>query len=337
MANASRRSGGAHGRSRHSTRWRRGVCSWRPRTDDENKRCSSARWCRKNAARTPRGARAPRRTPPARARPRRAARSARTCMARLADSEALAATRPLLFLERAFGARYAGSRNRRARDMWSRVLEGRRDTRRDAKTASSVGQKSNTMRGLRMTDPNSNRVDALLDARDDVGVARRRARLFAARVAHAFVAWSDLSRNESFRRSIAIEKHRVRRPLRRRFSAWRVRVASEKVRIAAVAAARRAFAARRALAAWWLLAAETAEAGASAGDCSPPETPRRDPARGPGDPSDAAAAWRRASRLCGGRPRAGARRALARRRAERGGALGELWLGSQTARTTEER
>ena len=223
-----------------------------------------------------------------------AARSARTCMARLADSEALAATRPLLFLERAFGARYAGSRNRRARDMWSRVLEGRRDTRRDAKTASSVGQKSNTMRGLRMTDPNSNRVDALLDARDDVGVARRRARLFAARVAHAFVAWSDLSRNESFRRSIAIEKHRVRRPLRRRFSAWRVRVASEKVRIAAVAAAQRAFAARRALAAWWLLAAETAEAGASAGDCSPPETPRRDPARGPGDPSDAAAAWRRA-------------------------------------------
>ena len=217
-----------------------------------------------------------------------AARSARTCMARLVASEALAATRPLLFLERAFGARYAGSRNRRARDLWSRVLEGRQDKNRDAKTET---------RGRRMTDPNPmtrNRVDARLDARDGVGVARRRARLFAARAAHAFAYWSDLSRNESFRRSIAIEKHRVRRPLRSCFSAWRVRVASEKRRIAAARAAQRAFAARRALAAWWLLAAETAEAGASAGDCSPPETPRRDPARGLGDPSDAAAAWRRA-------------------------------------------
>ena len=219
-----------------------------------------------------------------------AARSARTCMARLAASEALAATRPLLFLERAFGARYAGSRNRRARDLWSRVLEGRQDKNRDAKTET---------RGRRMTDPNPmtrNRVDARLDARDGVGVARRRARLFAARAAHAFAYWSDLSRNESFRRSIAIEKHRVRRPLRSCFSAWRVRVASEKRRIAAACAARRAFAARRALAAWWLLAAETAEAGASAGACSEtPETPRRDRGSTPGDPSDdAAAAWRRA-------------------------------------------
>ena len=218
-----------------------------------------------------------------------AARSARTCMARLAASEALAATRPLLFLERAFGARYAGSRNRRAKDLWSRVLEGRRDKNRDdAKT-----------------DPNRvmtrNRVvDARLDAARDgvLDVARRRARLFAARAAHAFAYWSDLSRNESFRRSIAIEKHRVRRPLRSRFSAWRVRVASEKRRIAAARAARRAFAARRALAAWWLLAAETAEAGASAGAETPetPETPRRDRGSTPGrDPSDdAAAAWRRA-------------------------------------------
>ena len=242
---------------------------------------------------------------PARARDaaRATAAVARTCMARLADSEALAATRPLLFLERAFGARYAGSRNRRARDMWSRVLEGRRDTRRDAKTASSVGQKSNKMRGLRMTDPNSNRVDALLDARDDVGVARRRARLFAARVAHAFVAWSDLSRNESFRRSIAIEKHRVRRPLRPRFSvvarSRRVGKGSNRRRRGGGARSRRV-----ALAAWWLLAAETAEAGASAGDCSPPETPRRDPARGPGDPAAAPRGGAR-SRLCGGRPRAG--------------------------------
>jgi len=217
-----------------------------------------------------------------------AARSARTCMARLAASEALAATRPLLFLERAFGARYAGSRNRRAQDLWSRVLEGRQDKNRDAKT-----------------DPNRvmtrNRVvDARLDAARDgvLDVARRRAWLFAARAAHAFKYWSDLSRNESFRRSIAIEKHRVRRPLRSRFSAWRVRVASEKRRVAAARAARRAFAARRALAAWWLLAAETAEAGASAGAETPetPETPRRDRGSTPGrDPSDdAAAAWRRA-------------------------------------------
>lgn len=218
-----------------------------------------------------------------------AARSARTCMARLAASEALAATRPLLFLERAFGARYAGSSNRRAHRLWSRVLEGRQDKRRDAKT-----------------DPNRvmtrNRVDARLDAARDgvLGVARRRARLFAARAAHAFAYWSDLSRNESFRRSIAIEKHRVRRPLRSRFSAWRVRVASEKRRVAEARAARRAFAARRALAAWWLLAAETAEAGASAGaetPETPPETPRKrdrgsTPTRDPSD--DAAAAWRRA-------------------------------------------
>jgi len=217
-----------------------------------------------------------------------AARSARTCMARLAASEALAATRPLLFLERAFGARYAGSRNRRAHRLWSRVLEGLGSKNRDAKT-----------------DPNRvmtrNRVvDARLDAARDgvLDVARRRARLFAARAAHAFAYWSDLSRNESFRRSIAIEKHRVRRPLRSRFSAWRVRVASEKRRVAAARAARRAFAARRALAAWWLLAAETAEAGASAGAETPetPETPRRDRGSTPGrDPSDdAAAAWRRA-------------------------------------------
>ena len=167
-----------------------------------------------------------------------AARSARTCLARLAASEALEATRPLLFLERAFGRRYGGDQSA-ILDVWTRVLEGRAG---DRNTESRPRPKPKG------------------DARD-VGTARRRARLFAARAAECFSSWARLSRRESRRRATILERHRVRKPLRACFSRWCVRVVSEKNRAVAKLEARRLFSARRALAAWWLLAAENAEAG----------------------------------------------------------------------------
>jgi hypothetical protein len=167
-----------------------------------------------------------------------AARSARTCLARLAASEALEATRPLLFLERAFARRYGGDQSA-ILDVWTRVLEGRAG---DRKTESRPRPKRKG------------------DARD-VGTARRRARLFAARAADCFSSWARLSRRESRVRATILERHRVRKPLRACFSTWRVRVVSERNRAVAKLEARRLFSARRALAAWWLLAAENAEAG----------------------------------------------------------------------------
>ena len=140
--------------------------------------------------------------------------------------------------ERAFGRRYGGDQSAIV-DVWTRVLEGRAG---DRKTESRPRPKRKG------------------DARD-VGTARRRARLFAARAADCFSSWARLSRRESRVRATILERHRVRKPLRACFSTWRVRVVSERNRAVAKLEARRLFSARRALAAWWLLAAASAEAG----------------------------------------------------------------------------